>query len=1199
MQAENSFYQFVIDNVSSMISRHALDGQISFVSAASRLLLGYEPEELVGRSVDEFLHPEDVTKVYQTLQETLGQSDTGRGIYRVRHKLGHYIWFETIGRVVCEPETGQPVEIVATSNDITLFKQAEEALARTVSMYQATLESTTDGLLVVDENGRIVNYNRKFRQMWRIPEEVLATHEDDKALAFVLGQLQNPEQFINKVRDLYATPEAESYDRLLFKDGRVFERYSQPQRVGARVVGRVWSFRNVTEQVHVQEQARSSAQRFQRLINQATDGIFVLDRAGQVLDVNERACVNLGYGRRELLRLSVFDFNVDLSEEVFADLVGRLSAEGPTIVERWHRRRDGSVFPVEISVGLLETGEILSMARDVTRRMEAARALRESEERFRSLANATTEGVVIHENGRIVELNEVLAQMLGYEVGELIGREIVAMVPAEAREMVAGNIARAALRPYETVFWRKDGTELIVEVSGKEIPYLGRMMRVVAVRDVTRQKRLEEAARLSLLRRSREVQLTTQIAQDIAGIVDLRELYRRVVTLVQAEFGYYHTQLFRYDPSRQMVSLVVGVGEAGERMLAARHGLPVGVGLVGTAVARGQAMLRSDVSNDPDWRHNPFLPLTKGELAVPIKLRDEVLGVLDVQSDVAGALDENDQILLEGLCGQIAVAMETARLGQEMEVQLRETAVLQRQMVQDGWSLWQRSQTGQHSFVFDPLENQTHPLLRENQSNGGHAPTSQLVVKPLAIRGTAIGRLDIDHDPQNPLTPEEEAFLDGISEQVAEALESARLFEQTQNALVLQERLAKELRTVSEVSTVAATIRESYNLLQSVVDLTKVSFDLYHAHIFLLSDDEQELILAAGADDVGRLMREEKSRINLLNRSVIAKAARTREPVIVADAAEDKDFSLEPLLPDTRSELAVPMIVGNKLLGVLDVQSTQPHRFTDEDVLINRTLASQVAVALQNAYLYNDQVQAAERLREVDRLKTEFLASMSHELRTPLNSIIGFADVLLEGVDGELNPLMQEDVKLIRDSGEHLRTLIDDILDMSKIEAGKMELRYERIDMYQMAHDIISTATPLAKEKGLRLNLFIRADDIVVEADRTRLRQILWNTVGNGIKFTKQGQVSLTVDQAGGDLLVEVADTGIGIRPEDVDIVFEQFRQVDGKLNREAGGTGLGMPISKNLVELHGGHIWLESELGKGSTFYFTIPLKRETVKKP
>lgn len=1199
MEKDNSVYQFIIENVSSLISRHALDGTYLFASPTSRPLLGYEPEELVGRSAYDFFHADDLVRIRQAHEETLGQFGVARVVYRIRHKLGHFVWFETISRVIVDEVTGTPVEIVATSNDITLFKQTEDALVRTVSLHQATLESTADGILVVDENGRIVNYNRKFQKMWRIPEEVLASYEDDQVLAYVVGQLRNPDTFMQKVRELYAKPESESYDRLWFKDGRVFDRYSQPQRVGKRVVGRVWSFRNVTEQVHVQEQARNSAQRFQRLINQAADGIFVLDRTGQVVDVNERACLNLGYSHKEMLRLSVFDFNVDLTYEAFVDLVKNLSLDKAMIVERLHRRRDGSVYPVEISVGLLETGEILSVARDITQRVKTAQALRESEERFRSLANATTEGVVIHENGRIVELNQAMAQMLGYEVVELVGRDIIDTVPPEGKQLAAQHIVQAVAEPYETVFWCKDGSELMVEVYGREIPYLGRPMRVVTVRNVTTQKALEEEARLSLWRRSREVRLTTQIAQEIAGISDLRKLYERVVTLVHEQFGYYHTQLFRYDVHRQMVSVVVGYGEAGKRMLALQHSLPVGMGLVGTAVARGQSMLRSDVTNDPDWQPNPVLPHTKGELAVPIKLRDEVLGVLDVQSDVAGALDENDKILLEGLCGQIAVAIESARLGQEMEVQLRETAVLQRQRVQEGWARWQPSETGARGFVFDAAENQIRPTTGNGLQNDAVILPTQSVHKPLAIRGTAIGRLTIDHDPGNPLSPDEEAFLEGISEQVAEALESARLFEQTQNALAVQERLAQELRTVSEVSTVAATIRESYSLLQSVVDLTKVSFDLYHVHIFLLSEDEQELLLVAGADDVGRLMREENSRLSVSDRSIISKAARTREPVIVADATEDKDFLLEPLLPDTRSELAVPMIVGTKLLGVLDVQSDQPHRFTDEDVLINRTLASQVAVALQNAYLYDEQVQATERLREVDRLKTEFLASMSHELRTPLNSIIGFADVLLEGVDGELNEFMQEDVKLIRDSGEHLRTLIDDILDMSKIEAGKMELRYERIDMYQMAHDIISTATPLAKEKGLRLNLFIHNDDIVVEADRTRLRQILWNIVGNGIKFTKQGQVTLTIEKQNGNLLVEVADTGIGIRPEDMDIVFEQFRQVDGKLNREAGGTGLGMPISKNLVELHGGRIWLESRLSEGSQFYFTIPLQRQDVKKP
>jgi signal transduction histidine kinase len=272
------------------------------------------------------------------------------------------------------------------------------------------------------------------------------------------------------------------------------------------------------------------------------------------------------------------------------------------------------------------------------------------------------------------------------------------------------------------------------------------------------------------------------------------------------------------------------------------------------------------------------------------------------------------------------------------------------------------------------------------------------------------------------------------------------------------------------------------------------------------------------------------------------------------------------------------------------LQADQTDFFTEEDVNIHRTLASQIAVAVQNASLFAEQVETSEKLREVDRLKSEFLASMSHELRTPLNSIIGFADVLLEGLDGELNERMEEDVRLIRDSGDHLRALIGDILDMSKIESGRMEMRYEEVDVQQMSRDILANAAPLAEAKNLALHLTIADDVDVIEADRTRLRQVLWNIMGNAIKFTEKGSVTLSLAIEGNNMLVGIHDTGIGIEDAHIPIVFEQFRQIDGNLNRSAGGTGLGMPITKKLVELHGGEIWIESVMGQGSTFWFTIP---------
>jgi signal transduction histidine kinase len=568
--------------------------------------------------------------------------------------------------------------------------------------------------------------------------------------------------------------------------------------------------------------------------------------------------------------------------------------------------------------------------------------------------------------------------------------------------------------------------------------------------------------------------------------------------------------------------------------------------------------------------------------------------------------------MLEGLCGQIAIAIESTRLRQEMEARLRELSTLQRYMSREGWESYQMTKAHSVGYRFEhgsiepiPVELLVQPSLTQPEKggtiplNGQHGKTKTVestVNTPLTVRGEIIGALGVQEDPGRPLSPEERQFLTAASEQVAEALEAARLFEQTQDALAEQERLTAELETVAQVSTAAATILDVDTLLQSVVDLAKSSFGLYHAHIYLTNEKGDKLVLKAGASNIGRLMALEGRQIDINEVSLVARAGRTRQGVMENDVQKSVDFLSNPLLPHTRAEMAVPMIVGDKLVGILDLQASEVGFFTAEDLQIQKILAAQIAVAVQNAYLYAEQVETAVKLRQVDQLKTEFLASMSHELRTPLNSIIGFADVLLEGLDGELNERMEEDIRLIRESGRHLRELIGDILDMSKIEAGRVELRYEEIDLRQLANDIMAIANPLAQTKSLALYLQMEPDVKTVEADRTRLRQILWNIVGNAIKFTERGSVTLSMHVADDNLFVSVRDTGIGIKPEDMPIVFEQFRQVDGNLSRTVGGTGLGMPISKKLVELHGGEIWAESTPGKGSTFWFRLPCHRHSI---
>jgi signal transduction histidine kinase len=628
------------------------------------------------------------------------------------------------------------------------------------------------------------------------------------------------------------------------------------------------------------------------------------------------------------------------------------------------------------------------------------------------------------------------------------------------------------------------------------------------------------------------------------------------------------------------------------------HQMPMGVGLIGSAAATGVSYLQTDVTKDPNWKPNPLLPNTKAELAVPIKLGNEVLGVLDIQSDEVGSLTEDAQLALEGLCGQLAVAIESTRLRQEMNERLKELSKLQQLMSREGWRSFQaRHDAENKGYFFD--QSSTHPLSFGglNGENNRPSPTPdafktnelrQIVTSSLTVRGESIGTLAIQDEENQPLTSEDRELLESISIQVAEALESARLLEQTQKNAV-------DMETVAQVGAAASTILETQELLQTVVDLTQERFGLYFVSIFAMNQEETALTWVAGTKlPVPPDGPMTPPTVELtLEKSLIAAGGRSKKPVVANNVFDDPRFLPIEVLPNTRSEMVMPLLVGEELLGIMDLQSAVPGRFGEDDVRIQTALAAQVAIAWKNALLYAEQIETAKRLREVDRLKSEFMASMSHELRTPLNSIIGFSDVLLEGIDGPLNERMEEDVTLIRDSGRHLRELISEILDMSKIEAGMMELRYDVVDVPQIAKEILGSTRSLAFSKDIDLQLEIDPNLSRIEADRTRLVQILLNLMSNAIKFTNEGSVSLTISDEGDNICFAVEDSGIGIHEDDIPIIFEQFRQIDGSLTRKAGGTGLGMPISKSLVELHGGEMMVQSKPEVGSTFSFTIPKKR------
>jgi signal transduction histidine kinase len=579
-----------------------------------------------------------------------------------------------------------------------------------------------------------------------------------------------------------------------------------------------------------------------------------------------------------------------------------------------------------------------------------------------------------------------------------------------------------------------------------------------------------------------------------------------------------------------------------------------------------------------------------GVIEAPLRIGDALLGSLQMEGETNWS--EAEEQLLATIAEQVTQHVENLRLLEQAEQYRTEAEQASRQLTHEGWDAYLGSpEAPAHAFTYD----QNRVITMDPDAPDGFTDfASALTVQTqsLKVRDEAIGQIVIADPDQDQETVAN--LLATVGERLSTHIENLRLLDETERSRQQLDKRAAELETVAQVGTAAATILDPQALLQSVVDLTRYSFQLYHTSVYLLNETGDILELTAASGKIGHAIMEEGNKIHIYqDQSVIGKAARSREIVIVSDIRSEPDYLHHPLLPDALSEMSIPLIVGEQLIGVFDVEADDVGRFTEEDTRTFTTLASQTAIALRNAQLYAEQMETVERLRELDHLKSSFLANMSHELRTPLNSILGFTQVILEGLDGPLTEDMEMDLGLIEKNGQHLLNLINEVLDMAKIESGRISLSMEPVNLSDMLSDVLSTSSPLVKGDVELVNDCQIPDNMQIFADAVRLRQMLLNIIGNALKFTEQGSVRVETEQIDEKVQIRIVDTGIGIPPDKLESVFEAFSQVDTSTTRKVGGTGLGLPISRRLAEMHGGWLWAESQgvSGEGSTFYLDLPI--------
>lgn len=630
-------------------------------------------------------------------------------------------------------------------------------------------------------------------------------------------------------------------------------------------------------------------------------------------------------------------------------------------------------------------------------------------------------------------------------------------------------------------------------------------------------------------------------------------------------------------------------------------------------------------------------------IGVPITLRGEVLGTIGVQDNLDRQWTTDEFATLQAVADQVAQSIEAARLLEDSEINLQETTELYRAgqaitaaqthndilnafvdhiitpqldrcllvlIVPDSplndpeaeimaaWSRnslepieqgqkWKVSEvaylTHEPNIISDVAalptsDERGHSLL---QASGVRAAANI----PLLAGSQPIGWIVIQsHTDRYDFSERELRQYRALAAQAATALENRRLFEDV-------EARVNELSVLTRIGRRIASTLDLNEVLSLIVEETINVTNATHASLALYNETENALEV--------RVMRgftpgTETSTLGLLIRpgqGLHGRLLVTGQSVLVNDVRTDPDYM--DVNSDTRSEFIAPIRQGDLLLGALNLESPVVNALTDADQRLIEALADQAAVAIANARSYEAERQAVERMREVDRLKTQFLANMSHELRTPLNSIIGFSRVIMRGIDGPLTELQTTDLQSIYNSGQHLLSLINNILDLSKIEAGKMELASELIDLREIARSVMSTAIALVKDKLVKLEQEIPDNLPTVTADPTRVRQIMLNLISNASKFTEHGKITLRIAVNEQEAQISVSDTGMGIPADKLDHIFEEFTQVDASTTRRVGGTGLGLAITRRFVEMHGGRIWVESQLGVGSTFTFTLPLNQ------
>jgi signal transduction histidine kinase len=493
--------------------------------------------------------------------------------------------------------------------------------------------------------------------------------------------------------------------------------------------------------------------------------------------------------------------------------------------------------------------------------------------------------------------------------------------------------------------------------------------------------------------------------------------------------------------------------------------------------------------------------------------------------------------------------------------------------------------------------------LREDRSyKSGFAPLVALVDKagartlllvPMLKEDELIGAIAIYTKEVRPFTDKQIELVTTFAAQAVIAIENVRLLSELRERTDELARSVGELRALGEVSQAVNSTLDVETVLNTIVTKAVQLTGTDAGAIYVYGDDEHEFQLRSTYNMSEELISGLKDR-HIGVGDVVGKATAERVPLQIADLRDEPSSDVMDLIKSAGylALLVVPLIGADRVVGALVVRRKEPGEFPKQTIDLLQTFAAQSVLAIQNARLFREIEEKGRQLAVASQHKSQFLANMSHELRTPLNAILGYTELTLDQIYGETPDKMRVVLERVQSNGKHLLGLINDVLDLSKIEAGELALSLSDYSIKDVVHSVFAAVESLATEKQLALKLDLPRDLPTAHGDERRLTQVLLNLVGNAIKFTDEGEVAIKAAATNGSYTLSVHDTGPGIAVSDQSKIFEEFQQADSSATKKKGGTGLGLSIARRIVEMHGGRMWVESEVGQGATFFVTVPVK-------